>query len=144
MHKSTCKIKFSASAEWMEPFVAAARELVPLELLKEIRTYRTPLTKQEDSEGLIDRNTRGRYIIRIRSTQHVWETTSNDPLTLKLKDREPRMLWFILSALAHELSHLVHWDHNIEHLKLENRIMLRFCKVLTQKEVKDLYKRGIA
>jgi hypothetical protein len=135
-------IKFTREAAWLMPFVNAAKDLVPIDKLKKVRVYKTPMNKQEDTEGLITCNSAKNYVISICVAKHEFTIKSTDPLVLVHKRRPQRHLWHILSALAHELSHLTYWEHDTDHYMLENRIMRRFVKVLKQKYINDLYKRG--
>jgi hypothetical protein len=137
------KIKFSPSMIWAIPFFRAMRPLIPIEKLLAVKSYRTPKTKQEDSDGIIDRDTNGKFVIKIRLSDHVFETIKNKPLTLQFYNRSPRRFWYILSGLCHETSHLKHWLHTPEHFRLECRLMLRCYKVLVKMGVKDLYRVDI-
>jgi hypothetical protein len=136
------KVTFSPEAIWMIPFVKAARPLIPIERIKHIKTYKAPKSKQDESEGLIERNSKGNFTIKVKLYQHRYKIIKDEPLTLEYQEDDLRMLWFMLSGLAHELSHTVNWDHDINHYILENRIMRRFIKILKKKDVKDLYRRG--
>lgn len=96
-------LKFSKDLEWTEPFVNSVRHLVPLHTLDSIKVYSVPFGKEESSAGWCTRKGR-RFTISLRSTNQVRSG--------KKQCYKARTIEDILLTLAHELTHLVHWDYH--------------------------------
>lgn len=126
------KPKFSKSLEWMVPFVYSVEHLVPLHKLKAIRGYSVKNGKEEQAYGSIIRRSRY-YTINLK-------TTINEVKNVKRKPK-PEFVARSLEVLAHELSHLVVWEHTSEHFALQAIILYEFAKVLKSLQIEDTYIR---
>lgn len=123
-------MKYTHNVLWLKPFVESSRTLVPLRKLKSIRGYRVTKGKQERSYGSMTNNN-GRYSMALL-LQRVPKKKSDPYIDATLSG--------VLECLAHELAHLSHWDHTIEHFTLQCQILLKFCFVLTQEKIHDTSK----
>ena len=134
-------IKFKPAVKPLIPYFLAAMDLIPYEKLEVVRGYNASLTRDDDAYATIWRHTNGRHSIGIRMSDKV--TKMARPGWLKVHGKAPRALWDLLSAFAHELAHLTHWEHTPEHMQLEARIMLRFVRVCKAQKINNVYKRRI-
>jgi len=123
-------MKYTKNVRWLQPFVESTASLVPLKNLKSIRGYRVPKGKQERAYGSLTDDS-GVYSMALR-LQSVPKKKSDPYVDSTLSG--------VLECLAHELAHLVHWQHTVEHFELQARILLRFCSILTQEKIDDTSK----
>jgi hypothetical protein len=118
--------KLSKNVRWLAPYLRAAKGLVPTHRLKAI----------------------GGFTARPANDQiHVGWTLTDDMksfrMLLALGFRERGRLFRyrlndVLQTFAHELAHMVHWDHSPKHWALEARIAARFARVAKRLKVKDV------
>lgn len=126
------KTKFHKSVEWIKPFVKSANGLVDLKKLNVVRGYKVVPHKQIGTYASIIRNGNNKSFSINMLTHH------NDVLTAT---QYPEYVEPFLDTLAHELAHIVHWEHTVEHFELKVRILARFSKVIKQLGIKDTYQR---
>ena len=107
---------YSKNLIWLEPFVNAVKHKIPLEKLKSIKGYRIPMSKEERSSGMCTA-LRGFYSITLLT--HVQD---RDTKTSK-KFYRTKTIEDLLATLAHELTHLVEWEHTAEFAKLYGYIL---------------------
>jgi len=119
--------KFFKNVQFLEPYFNSAKNLVPIEKVKYIKGYSV-------INGLIERGYGA--ILRNRDNK-----TFNITLKIKQSNGQNEYLIVVLDTLAHELAHLVHWEHTAEHLELQTQILNRFSKVAKQLGVQDTYMR---
>lgn len=119
MQKSP-KIRLKPQAKWLSPYLECIADLVPLEKLREIKL--SPYRPSFPSfHGLIETKDFKRYTITIR----VYDTPK---IPVSKLDQET-----LLNSLAHELSHLKHWDdYTVKRFVLETKIYRRFASKLKQ------------
>jgi hypothetical protein len=118
---------YSKNLLWLASFIEAAASEVDISLLKSIRGFRVPLSKKESNDGMIT-SERGRFSITLR--------THNQ----EKRGYSQRSMYGVLTALAHELAHIEHWEHTAAHLYLESRILTVFAEELSSYDVKDYFK----
>lgn len=73
--------------------------------------------------------------------KHHNNTVTITILLLETQSQQPMMLNLILENLAHELAHIIHWEHTIEHWELTTKILKRFSRVLRSLGIKDTNRR---
>lgn len=123
-------MKISKRLKFLIPYLNKdVGKLVNLKKLKAIKTYTIPLNKFDDSDGAIIRYDTNHYVITLRITKNNY---LNQTQSLEY-------LYNILEALAHEISHLKHWNHTPDHYVLTNKIGTLFGKMLKKQGVKDTY-----
>jgi hypothetical protein len=118
--------KFFNNVKWLEPFFNSAKGLVPLEKVKYVKGYKVVDKNARNFGGLLRKNYKSYNI------------------TLKIFDANDReeFIAVILDTLAHELAHVVHWEHTPDHLKLQAKILVRFATVAKQLDIEDTYHRA--
>lgn len=126
------KIKLSTHFNWMFPYIKLAWEMgIPIHKLKSISGYSTPPSRLDKVWGWTHYNKDGTFRIRIM-----------DQFQVLRKDKKKRIYvagyldhdykWkfeFTLNTLAHELTHLIYYDHSPERFILEQKLMIRFAKL---------------
>lgn len=131
-------IKFSKNLEWFRPMVESVGDIVPLNKLLAIKSRRSPKHKIQRTFGLC-KVVGNKFEIVIRPT--TLTTKYVKPNTFKRSKSVKRDYGPMLDDIAHELAHLVHWEHNIEHLALTNQILARFIQwhIDNNVTIKDYY-----
>ena len=134
------KTKYQKSVAWLEPFVKAAKGIVPVHKLTQLKGFKVTLDKVEDTDGqtLVDVNKS--VTITLRTHNHIYRANDNGTHTAYRHKPCPteHMLW----TLAHELAHLKEWNHTPTHLKVMSQLLRRFSRVLSQLQVSVLDGRG--
>jgi len=109
--------------EWMREYINAVSHLLPnLKKLKKISSKTGNKERWQHSHGLITYYDQKNYRITLYITYH-------DMISDKIKENSTIDL---LQYLAHELSHLEHWDHTPNHKNLECIILSIFMTMLSQ------------
>ena len=123
------KIKLNKDVKWLEPYLKAADSFVPIRRISSVIGYQVPFYKTERQYGSI--------------TVHYDKNQININLLIKTQDlnqgihKNARMA-NVLDSLAHELAHLLEWEHTPEHLMLQAKLLMCFAKVSKELKVKDL------
>jgi hypothetical protein len=127
MHKRS-EIYFTPSVKWLEPFIESVSSLIPLERLKRVIGYkvRARLSTTQQAQ-IIKHLPNGIIVITLRIAK--WNHTTNK--------HEKECIGTILEALAHELSHVLFWEHTPEHFELQSKIQIKFAKVLKKQGITD-------
>jgi len=109
--------------EWMREYINAVSHLLPnLKKLKKISSKTGNKERWQHSHGLITYYDQKNYRITLYITYH-------DMISDKIKEYSTIDL---LQYLAHELSHLEHWDHTPNHKNLECIMLSIFMTMLSQ------------
>lgn len=125
-------IYYSKNVKWLKPFVDAVKDSVPTNRIKSIRGYRVPLKLDQDGYAQITQYEGERkYCITLRIFD-----VERTPVTRRKKHTKTRCETILIS-LAHELAHLVYWEHTPEHFDYQARILQKFSKVLEKYKIKD-------
>lgn len=129
-------MRVSDNMLWSLPFIHAAGELVPLEKIKDVTGYslRRPQTAWATPDFAVCVKHGKKYAVRIRLTG--WEDSQE-----KKPVQRPLYTAVVLDSLAHELAHIVHWEHTPQHLALQSDLMKRFAIVAEREGVQDTYDR---
>lgn len=119
-------IKYSKDLLWLKPFVECL-DVLPLKKLQRIKGYRVAKNLDSQSYGSIVTKDGKKYSINIET------------YTYSKKDKQYRKkrIEEILLTLAHELAHLVHWEHTPQHFQLQSNIMWCFSLTLHELKIKD-------
>lgn len=126
------KTKFHKDVAWLEPYMMAIKDLVPVERIKQVRGFRVSVDKEILTDASIIRATNNKsFVINMRTHSNYMHTHI----------QKYEFIAEILINFAHECSHLVYWDHTSDHFKLQAKIMTRFAKVMKKLKVEDTYKR---
>lgn len=133
--------KYSRNTRWMKPYVEAVRDIVPLSRLQEVIGFKVPLDKSEQCSATIIRYTGAWYKITLR----LWDPKYKNLGGRKFLKTQHKRSDFasVLDSLAHELAHMIHWDHTPEHLILQSKILIRLARVAKKLGVKDTYSSKI-
>lgn len=110
---------------WLFPFIDEVDHLVPLDKLTSIRGYKQQWNKQVASYG--GTHSDGE-VYNITLLTHVYSKTR--------KRHEPEAMGLIIDTLAHELAHLVFWEHGWEHFRLQVRILQCWVDLVREQDLK--------
>lgn len=124
------RIKIDEDFEWLWPFFLKAKKLVPIWRVKRIKGYYVPIQGVERQSASITPVGKRFKIMLLSYFQRLTKSGKN---TFKVE------AWYshqtgsyyesTLNSLAHELSHIVHWEHTADRLILEKRIDLMFSRL---------------
>ena len=118
-------MKYTKNVLWLQPFVESVEHLLPEHRIKIIRGYHVAKGLEEQTFGSTIKEGR-KCSINIRLKD----------LVTKRKHSNSRIAT-VLDTLAHELSHVAHWEHTPEHFLLQAKILVKFARVLKKLNVKD-------
>lgn len=130
--------KFSKNMEWARPYVEAALDLIPKERLRSLGGYIVPANRRIQMYGYTNRDAGGYFDIRLCLNSPA------DPVPKgKLKRRKVKATYLgtALDTLAHEMAHCAEWEHTVDHMELQLRIMRRFVSVARKLRVQDTWGR---
>ena len=134
------KTKFHKNVTWLEPFFQAAKGLVPLHKIKIIKGFSVAYSVGLEVTGAsCSTETARSFTIAIRT--HNQNFRRNDNGTFSPKRHKRRYIYDILGDFAHELAHVVEWDHTPEHWLLECKIQRRFISKLKDYDLKEVTTR---
>jgi hypothetical protein len=122
------KTKFHKSVTWLAPFLKSVGNLVPTDRIKWVKGYSVPRGKKPKADAYI-------HMFGNHKTFHINLELSS----IKKGKLISPYLYNFLDSFAHEIAHLIHWEHTAEHFKLKNQIQLKFVKVLKQLKIDDTY-----
>lgn len=113
---------FQLELQWLEPYYEKVKH--KLGNRKLIKVYYIPLQKGKISRisGICGRHI-GTNQYDIGLYNQYWKTQRLRPLS---RIRKPLSTLDILHTFAHELAHMVHWDHTPDHKRLECQLMMMF------------------
>lgn len=115
----------SKKLEWLRPFIKEIKIAYPkLKQLRKITIMRSSLTKRHRAQAECRPLDNGFYNIAIRTE---YQRIDFNPLKVELR---PYSKVDILDSLAHEISHIYHWDHTPERKIMESQINIKFMIML--------------
>ena len=117
-------MKYSKNMLWAETYVLAASRLVDVSKIEKIVGYALKPGQVPRQAAVCIKSSRSRHTIRVRLT-----SDHDTNKSILVEDA--------LVALAHELAHLVVWEHKPKHLELTARILAKFARVARAQGVKD-------
>lgn len=129
--------KFTKELEWLKPFYNEAKGLIPeSKNIVRIASYKVPLHKDIMTEASCLKYENNRtYNINLLSCNHLHMSIDKE---LKIAyHQRARTVSDILVCFAHELAHVIEWEHTPRHWELEHKIALKFTKVLKKQNYKD-------
>ena len=117
---------------WLLPYLMASRKFgVPVWRIREIKGYYVPEGKAEAqaAQTILHAGT-SRYVITIlKFHQSIMGDGETLRVTGYLEASEGFMFEGTLQTLAHELAHLVHWEHTPDRFVLETRILAGYARL---------------
>jgi hypothetical protein len=124
------RIKFTKNVLWLKPFVRAARHKIPLKKIGTIMGYQVRKGSHEQTYG------------RTTTYHETWKVG----ISILIHSRDtgklrPCRCETIIFTLAHELAHIVHWEHTPEHFKLQGELIILFYDILKKSGIKDYMTR---
>lgn len=117
--------KYSKDISCLKPFVEAARGYVPTNRLLRVSGFKVPIGKREWTQGQ-------HFVL------HGWRRITIRTHTQHGRKYRPRTIEDVVLVLAHELTHTVHWDHDMEFTALYIDLMVVFSEVLAELGVEDI------
>jgi hypothetical protein len=121
-------IKYTTTSAWLAPYVDSVSHLIPIERLSAIKGYKVLKNKEINQQGQIILDlTNKRFTITLRTEKYskVDKVYRNEYIAN------------VLETLAHELAHMVHWEHTPAHWKLQATIQTEFGTVLDRLNIED-------
>ena len=115
---------------WLIPFVESVKDLIPTKKLTGLKGYKVSPKKFAAQYGACLQDYDGTFIINMRLYRY-------DEVT---KKHVTMYQGHLLETFAHELAHMVIWEHNAEHMRYTGKILQRFAKVLKKQKITDTYK----
>lgn len=119
-------MKLSKELTWIAPFLEEVLHLIPLERLTDVRGYRQRRDRNIGSYG--GTHTADMLTYNITLLTHEWNK--------KKKKHVLVQEGMVLDTLAHELAHIVYWEHSWEHFNLQVRILHAWINVVREKDMK--------
>lgn len=107
---------------WLAPYLEAVQDDIPFKNIKLIDYYKTRAHQQKQNHLAIT------HLLGNNKTYKIYIRTSlpkekRIPLDY---DTQEDVLWFV----AHELAHVVHWEHGPEHFHCMTKLFSKFGDVL--------------
>ena len=121
------KTKFDKNLSFLKPFLKGISKIVPIYNVGHIKSYRVAKGLTERGQASIVKHSYKNYTINLKT----------QALVNKGKEHQYETLEQILLDLAHELSHLLEWDHTSKHFKIQSKIMLHFARKLRKNGIED-------
>lgn len=134
--------KYYKHVKWLEPFIQKAKGLAPIHKLSIVKGFSIPFSLGQEMTNAscitFDHKT---YTLAVRTHNQVFQLNKNGTFSGKKHMRRP--IYDILGDVAHELAHLVCWEHAPEHWELECKIQRRFISELKRRGVTDVTTRRV-
>ena len=134
------KIKIDEDLAWFAPYLTKAARLgLPIYRIKEVVGYYVPETKQERQLAAIHDLGHGKYKITIVKWRQQWKRTrkgSSFEVSGWVRCDQQHYFESTIESLAHEISHMLHWEHTADRWILEKKIALAFAKLAKKRGYK--------
>lgn len=133
--------QFYKTVAWLEPFLYATAGLIPISKIKVVKGFSVPYSVGFEVTGAsCSTDTHRSYTISIRTHSQMFKRNANG--TFSPKRHRRRYIYDILGDFAHELAHVVHWEHTLEHWLLECKLQRRFISKLREYGVPEVTLRN--
>lgn len=129
---SSHEVKIDEDLLWLWPYFMYAKRLeIPIWRVAVITGYTVPTGCERHQEAAIISMDNNKFKINLRKRKGLWKhiQREGDPVEDWMGQRCSSFLESALEALAHELSHVVFWEHDSERWELEKRIELSFARL---------------
>lgn len=120
-------MKYDKNTLCFKPFVEAVGTYLPDGRLQSLKGYRVHPKKHPRAAGCC-LNVNGWCRITIRT--HKYDTLNEKYVALTIED--------MLMTLAHELAHLLEWEHTVRHVRLTHQFFGIFINELSRLEIPDV------
>ena len=121
------KTKIDKNLFFLKPFLKGISKIVPIRNVGHIKSYRVAKGLTERGQASIIKHSYKNYTINLKT----------QALVNKGREHKYETLEQILLDLAHELSHLLEWEHTGRHFRIQSKIMLHFAKKLRKLNITD-------
>lgn len=126
---------------FLAPYITAAKRLgIPVWRIREIKGYYVPSDRIERQEAatIRDNEAPNKKLVMTMLTHHQeWTNKKGKFEVLKYNDLDtPGYFEMALDTFAHELTHLVHWDHSPDRYILEKKLQAAFAYVARKRGYK--------
>ena len=125
-------IKISKELEWIRPYLKKVNHLVPVGRVPKILAVKAKKDKLHNHKAVICKDDDTGEMLYISLYLYVYRTKRLIPHS-RYKVTYSKI--DLLIHLAHELSHIVNWDHTPQHKHLENRM----CNIFMNKLLRECY-----
>lgn len=119
-------MKLSKDLFWVQPFLNEVGHLVPLERLTGLTGYKQRPGRNIGSYGGTHTHDLQEYNITLLT--HEWNVRKQKHVTAQDG--------MVLDTLAHELAHLVFWEHSWEHFALQVKILKCWVRIVKNMDMK--------
>lgn len=121
-------IIYTKNVLWLKPFVEVTGGLVPLNKLKRIMGYRVKSSLRPITDAALTKYSKEK---QYRMSLKMYDYHRKQKMYKRVRCET------ILINLAHELAHLVYWEHDPDHFALQAKIMIKFKPILEKYGIKD-------
>lgn len=124
------KIQIAKKVAWVAPYLECAKHLYPSERLLKItcRSMNKKTTQVAVATTTTEDNNKT-FRIHLLLSRQGCKVLKNGKTKMSFR-RFTKLE--ILAHLAHELAHMIHWDHTVERQILESRIIIEFMYQLSR------------
>jgi len=124
-------IDIDKDLEWLAPYIMEAKRAgVPIWRIEKIVGYYVPLDKVENQHAAIIKDGNKKATITILKKRQVYSSDNGVAYASGYEDAHKKYHFeFTLNSLAHELSHIVYWEHNADRFIEEARLFKRFASL---------------
>lgn len=126
---------------WLAPYFTLAHKLgIPTWRVREIKGYYVALGKMEQQEAATLRDgdqPNKKVTITILKKHQIW-ARKNGKFEVSHYVEADKSYFFehTLDSLAHELSHIVHWNHTADRFVLEKKVLYSFSQLARKRGYK--------
>jgi len=131
------KIKHTKNIAPLLPFIKKALKVAEIDSkrIKRVIGYTIPLHKDVLQDACLIHHGSGYYTISIRLTEPSYKSLGKK--LFKKTNSHKLGLGFLLDSIAHEVSHIKYWEHDINHFELQMKILNSFIPILKKLKIKD-------
>ena len=125
-------IHIDPDLSWLSPYIGAAKNCgIPVWRIRHIRGYWVPEDRQERQYASTIRRGNSKLTIMMLKWHQKYRKRSNGKFEVShwVYADYKHLFEHTLDAFAHELAHLVHWEHTADRFILEKRVALAFARL---------------
>jgi hypothetical protein len=125
-------IKIHNVFKWLIPYIKKARQLgVPIWEIDRIDGYFVPKNRLEQQSASCNRNVKLRFRIMLLTKYQNQKSIGNGKFIISGWSNHKSKSNFesTIDFLAHELAHVVHWEHTEDRYILEKQLQLSFARL---------------
>lgn len=120
---------------WLSPYITRAQSLgVPVWRIRKIMGYSVPKGKQERQWGATVKDANKKVTITLLKYVQQWRTRRDGKFEVqRWRDASKHYFEETLDVFAHELSHLLVWEHTADRYVAEKKLQASFARLAKQR-----------